>query len=52
MADNELDSLKLTIKANATDANNALDKLVENLKNLSSSLGVINNVNFQIFQMA
>lgn len=49
MADNELDSLKLTIKANATDANNALDKLVENLKNLSSSLGVINNVNFSNF---
>lgn len=49
MADNELDSLKLTIKANATDANNALDKLVENLKNLSSSLGIINNVNFSNF---
>lgn len=49
MADNELDSLKLTIKANATDANNALYKLVENLKNLSSSLGVINNVNFSNF---
>jgi hypothetical protein len=49
VADNELDSLKLTIKANATDANNALDKLVENLKNLSSSLGVINNVNFSNF---
>ena len=49
MADNELDSLELKIKANATDANNALDKLVENLKNLSSSLGVINNVNFLNF---
>ena len=41
MADNELDSLELKIQANATQANNALDKLVENLENLSSSLGVI-----------
>lgn len=49
MADNELDSLKLTIKANATDANNALDKLVKNLENLSGSLGVINNANLAGF---
>lgn len=49
MADNELDSLELKIQANATQANNALDKLVKNLENLSSSLGVINNVNLAGF---
>lgn len=49
MADNELDSLELKIQANATQANNALDKLVKNLENLSSSLGVINNANLAGF---
>jgi hypothetical protein len=49
VADNELDSLELKIQANATQANNALDKLVKNLENLSSSLGVINNANLAGF---
>lgn len=49
MADNELDSLELKIQANATQANNALDKLVKNLENLSGSLGVINTANFAGF---
>lgn len=49
MADEELDSLELKIKANATQANNAVDKLVKNLGNLAASLGAVGNANFNGF---
>lgn len=49
MADEELDSLELKIKATATQANNAIDRLVKNLGNLATSLGTVGNANFNGF---
>lgn len=49
MANTELDTLELKIHATATQANNAIDKLVKNLGNLAISLGTINASNFNGF---